>query len=261
VGLQRRHENQYKETVKRIQDGAIGDFSFSRVYWNSGGVWVRPRKAGQTEMEYQMRNWYYFNWLCGDHISEQHIHNLDVSNWIKDAHPIRANAMGGREVRDDKETGEIFDHFFVEYEYADGTRMFSQCRHIKKCWNSVSEAVHGTSGTSDVNRSIIRPAEGKGDAWRFSGKRQAGHQQEWHDLFKSLHAGERPVEAEYGATSTMTAILGRMAAYSGQVVNWDDALKSGSIMPETLAWDAAPRSKPGADGHYPSPKPGITKPY
>jgi predicted dehydrogenase len=261
VGLQRRHENQYKETVKRLQDGAIGEFSFSRVHWNSGGVWVRKRQEGQTEMEYQMRNWYYFNWLCGDHICEQHIHNLDVGNWVKgDMHPVSCNAMGGREVRDDKETGEIFDHFFVEYQYEDGSRMYSQCRHIKKCWNSVSEAVHGTNGTCDVNRSIIRPKDG--DAWRFSGKRQGGHQQEWHNLFASLNAGERPNEAVYGAHATMTAILGRMAAYSGQIVTWDEALKGGhDLMPKTLAWDAAPGPKPGADGHYPSPKPGIYRPF
>ena len=145
IGLQRHHQKKYTETVKRIKDGEIGDVVALRVYWNGGGVWTRPRKDGQTEMEYQMRNWYYFNWLCGDHIVEQHIHNLDVGNWIKSeiagklVHPVKANGMGGRQVRTGKEHGEIFDHHAVQYEYEDGTYMFSQCRHIRGCWNSVTE--------------------------------------------------------------------------------------------------------------------------
>jgi predicted dehydrogenase len=126
VGLQRHHQPGYIETLKRIHDGAIGDITSLRVYWNDGGVWVNPRKPGQTEMEHQMRNWYYFNWLCGDHICEQHIHNLDVGNWIKNAYPVRCHGMGGRQVRTAKEYGEIFDHHAVEYEYADGSRMYSQ---------------------------------------------------------------------------------------------------------------------------------------
>merc|ERR1712096_582199 len=113
--------------------GAIGDIVAMRVYWNSGGVWEprRTREQVKTEMEYQMRNWYYYNWLCGDHICEQHIHNLDVGNWLKDDFPVKANGMGGRQVRTDKRYGEIFDHHAVEFEYADGARMFSQCRHIR----------------------------------------------------------------------------------------------------------------------------------
>ena len=105
-------------------------------------------------MEYQMRNWYYFNWLCGDHIVEQHIHNLDVINWLKDAYPVKANGMGGRQVRTGKDYGEIYDHHAVEFEYADGTRMFSQCRHIPNCWNSVTEHAHGTKGTADISAAI-----------------------------------------------------------------------------------------------------------
>ena len=135
VGLQRHHEVAYRETISRLQDGAIGDIVFARAYWNGGGVWVRPRKPQQTELEYQMRNWYYFNWLCGDHIVEQHIHNLDVINWLKDGFPVKAQAQGGREVRKGKDYGQIFDHHSVEYTYADGTILLSQCRHIKNCWN------------------------------------------------------------------------------------------------------------------------------
>ncbi|HEX6960879.1 MAG TPA: Gfo/Idh/MocA family oxidoreductase, partial [Lacipirellula sp.] len=128
VGLQRRHDPRYVEAIERIRDGAIGDVLATRVYWNSGGLWVRPREPQQTEMEYQMRNWYYFTWLCGDHIVEQHIHNMDVSNWLKGAVPAACHGLGGRQVRTGKEFGQIFDHHAVEYTYPDGTKMFSQCR-------------------------------------------------------------------------------------------------------------------------------------
>ena len=152
VGLQRHHQASYLETIKRLQDGAIGDIVAARVYWNGGGVWVRPREPEQTEMEYQMRNWYYFNWLCGDHIVEQHIHNLDVDQLGQERlSRSSANGMGGRQVRTGKDYGEIFDHHFVEFDYADGSRMFSQCRHIPGCWNSVSEHAHGTKGTADIS--------------------------------------------------------------------------------------------------------------
>src|SRR4029079_1470665 len=133
VGLQRHHDARYVETVARLQAGAIGDINLMRCYWNSAGVWVYKRKPEMTEMEYQMRNWYYFNWLCGDHIVEQHIHNLDVINWLMDGYPVSANGMGGRQVRTGKDHGEIFDHHFVEYTYANGMKLYSQCRHIPGC--------------------------------------------------------------------------------------------------------------------------------
>ena len=119
VGLQRHYQNSYRELFKRKE--LIGDITSMQAWWNNDGVWVRPRKAGQTEMEYQMRNWYYFNWLCGDHITEQHVHNLDAINWFKGGYPVRAQGMGGRQVRKSKEHGEIFDHHYVEYTYADGS--------------------------------------------------------------------------------------------------------------------------------------------
>ena len=166
VGLQRHHQLGYQEVIKRIQDGAIGDIVSMRCYWNSGGVWDprRTREQCKGEMEYQMRNWYYYNWLCGDHIVEQHIHNLDVCNWIHGEHPVKAVGMGGRQVRTGLDHGEIFDHHAVEFEYADGTRMFSQCRHIEGCWSSVSEHVEGTLGRATVSSGIIETfgARGRG---------------------------------------------------------------------------------------------------
>ena len=257
VGLQRHHQTGYIETIKRLHDGAIGDIVAMRCYWNGNGVWVRPREASQTEMEYQMRNWYYFNWLCGDHINEQHIHNLDVINWVKQAYPVRCHGMGGRQVRTGIDHGEIFDHHAVEFEYADGSRMFSQCQHAEGVWSSVSEHVIGTKGSCDVNKYVIR-GENK---WKFEqeeGKRDA-YQQEHDDLFAAIRNNTPYNEAEFGAKSTMTAIMGRMATYSGKVVEWEEALNSKiDLMPKVFAWDANPPTMPDKDGRYPIAIPGKT---
>ena len=260
VGLQRHHESAYRETISRLQDGAIGDINLTRVYWNGGGVWVRPRQKGQSELEYQMRNWYYFNWLCGDHIVEQHIHNLDVTNWLKDAYPIEAQGQGGREVRTGIDHGEIFDHHFVEFTYADGSKMFSQCRHIRNCWNSVSEHAHGSQGTANISGAKIFDADGK-RVWAYGKGGRGGHQQEHHDLFAQLRRGELPNEGDYGAKSTMTAILGRMATYSGKNIRWDDAINSKIVLADVDSMlsmaDTAPL-QPANNGRYATPTPGKT---
>jgi predicted dehydrogenase len=239
VGLQRHHQAEYLETIKRLQDGAIGDILATRVYWNGAGVWVHPKTPDQTEMQYQVRNWYYFNWLGGDHIVEQHIHNLDVSNWLKGAYPVRCQGLGGRQVRVAPEYGEIYDHFACEYEYADGTRMFSYCRHIPNCWDSVTEHAIGTKGTSDISASII-DVKG-GDKWKYRGKRANPYQVEHDDLFASIRSGNPLNEGENGALSSMTAILGRMATYSGKMLKWEDALNSKiSLAPTEYSWEATP---------------------
>jgi len=262
VGLQRHHQLGYIETLKRLHDGAIGDIVAMRCYWNGTTPWVRTRaeleeKAGLklTEMEYQMRNWYYFVWACGDHICEQHIHNLDVINWVKKGYPVRANGMGGCEVRKGKDYGEIFDHHAVEFEYADGSRCASQCRHINGCWGNVSEHVVGTKGTCDVGGHNIRGET----AWRFREKGKDPYQQEHDDLFDAIRNDKAYNEAENGAKSSMTAILGRMATYSGKVIEWEAAINSQlSIMPKEFAWDAEPPTKPDADGWYAHAVPGKT---
>jgi predicted dehydrogenase len=256
VGLQRRHENSYLETIKQLQEGAIGDIVCTRVFWNGAGVWVNPRRPGQSEMEHQMRNWYYFNWLCGDHIVEQHIHNLDVGNWLVNDHPVTAQGMGGRQVRTGKEFGEIFDHHYVEFTYKDGKKMFSCCRHIGNCWDSVSEHAHGTKGTADISSHRIRGEQ----EWRYRGNRNRPYEQEHLDLVNSIRAGRPLAEAEYGATSTMTSILGRLATYSGKEISWEKALNSPPLAPglENYTFDTTPPTLPDENGHYKIAVPGRT---
>jgi predicted dehydrogenase len=194
-----RRDRRYRDAIKRLQDGAIGDILYTRVYWNGGGLWVKTREPEQSEMEYQMRNWYYFNWLCGDHIVEQHIHNLDVGNWMRGMHPVEAQGMGGRQLRTGKEYGQIFDHHFVEFTYPDGTKMFSQCRHWDGCAVEVREHAHGTKGTLDIDDGaggLITGPEGK---WRSPGRKLDNHHQEHHDMFAALRRGEIYNEGDYGA--------------------------------------------------------------
>jgi myo-inositol 2-dehydrogenase / D-chiro-inositol 1-dehydrogenase len=259
VGLQRHHQLGYIETIKRLQDGAIGDIVASRCYWNDGGVWVKERIAGETEMQYQMRNWYYFVWLCGDHICEQHIHNLDVINWVKNSYPVRCHGMGGRQVRTGKQYGEIFDHHAVEFEYADGSRNFSQCRHIRGCWSSVSEHVIGTKGTCDVGGHTITGA----NAWRLSREdRERGknpYQQEHDDLFAAIRNDKPFNEAVNGAMSSLTAIMGRMATYSGKVIEAKEVLESAhALLPSSYDWNGIPPTQPDENGFYPIAIPGAT---
>ncbi len=229
VGLQRHHQLGYLETMKRLHDGSIGDIVAMRAYWNGNTPWVKTRESLEkqygrklTEMEYQLRNWYYFVWLCGDHIAEQHIHNLDVINWVKKGPPVRARGNGGCETRKGKDYGEIFDHHVVEFTYEDGSVCFSQCRHQQGCWNDVSESVIGTKGKSDLSRHIITGE----NAWRFQGKGKDAYQQEHDDFFAAIRNDTPYNEAEYGATSSMTSVLGRMATYSGREVTWEQAINS-----------------------------------
>lgn len=260
IGLQRRHERKYMETVKALQDGAIGDIVLARAYWNGTKPWFKTRQPGQTEMEYQLRNWYQFNWICGDHIVEQHIHNLDVINWIKNAYPATAQGQGGCVLRQ-KDFGEIFDHHMVEFTYGDGTVMLSQCRHQPDTWNSVSEHVHGTKGSADVSGSKIYDLDGK-VLHSFGDRGGDGHQQEHHDLFADIRAGRIPQEGEWGAKSTMTAIFGRMATYSGKMLKWDECLNSQNVISPVekyTSFDDMPPTLPDADGWYAVPVPGQTK--
>jgi len=262
VGLQRRHEEKYIDCVKSLQDGAIGDINLLRVYWNGGGIWYRDRTAEQSEMAFQVENWYHFIWACGDQICEQHIHNIDVGCWVKGAFPVEANGMGGsgRRMDGDRSKSQIFDHTFVEYTFADGTKMYSQGRHLARSFNRVAEFAHGSKGVANIG-STIEPFGS--EKIRMTGK-GGGHQQEQHDMIEALMRGEVYNEGDYGAMSTFTAILGREACYSGRVVKADKLLEKGKdyapgIDGFTLA--STPPVIHGEDGLYPGPVAGQHDPF
>ncbi len=254
AGTQRRHQAGYIETIKRIQDGAIGDVTAMRAYWVNGGpIWHRGNK-GDTDLERQINNWYHYIWLCGDHICEQHVHNIDVCNWVVNAHPTKAWGMGARQMLGDK-PGEIWDNFAVEFEYANGVRMASYCGQIKRDFSSVSEAIVGSKGTSNPGGNI-RPKDGAG--WRFQGKAIDPYVQEHVDLINAIVNNTELNEAKQVTDSTLTAIMGREAAYSGTVVEWDDILNSEFAYgpaelytnPAAMKWGAFRTLKPPMPGSH-----------
>jgi len=263
VGLQRRHKPGYLETVKRVQDGAIGEIMYARTFWDMGEARAMvPRRPEWNELEYQLHNQFYFNWQCGDIHVDQGLHNIDVINWVKGSYPVRAVGVAGAEVRRGKDAGCIFDHFAIEYEYADGSRLFAQNRQIPGCFNYVAETAHGTLGSVEmVNDRNIFVITGK-NAWRYPVEEPKvdPYQREHDDLFEAIVKDLPYNEAERGAMSTMTAIMGRMAGYSGQKIEWDDAIKSEIRMaPEIRSLQDPAPIQPDANGAYPLPVPGKYK--
>ncbi len=252
AGTQRRHHAGYIETIKRIQDGAIGDITALRAYWVNGGpIWHRGMK-GDTDLERQVNNWYHYIWLCADHIVEQHVHNIDICNWVMNAHPVKAWGMGGRQQLGNK-PGEIWDNFAVEFEYANGVRMSSYCGQIKRDFASCSEAVVGSKGTSNPAGNI-KPTSGEG--WRFRDKAVDPYMQEHVDLIKAIVNGAEMNEAKQVTDSTLTAIMGREAAYGGGVVEWDDMKNSEFAYGPELLYTDASKMQFGAFRTLKSPMPG-----
>jgi len=262
VGLQRHYQDKYITLYNKVVNGDIGKIVSGQVYWNDGGVWVKKRKSSQSELEYQMRNWYYFTWLCGDHILEQHIHNIDVANWFIGDYPISAQGMGGREVRNGIDHGQIFDHHFVEFTYANGAVISSQCRHQTGTASRVDEVFQGSNG------SVVT---GKGEMTDLSGNIKYKYPNKWnedpnpyqveHDkLFQSIRNNEVINDVEYGAKSTMTAIMGRMATYTGKKITWDQAINSKEMLvPKNLTWNSTPPTLPDDNGKYLVAIPGKTQ--
>jgi predicted dehydrogenase len=238
VGTQRRHQAEYLATIRRIHDGAIGTVMSGQVFWNQGGLWNRAREEGWTDAEWQIRNWLYFTWLSGDHIVEQHVHNIDVANWVLAAHPIRATAVGGRQWRTDPKYGHIYDHFGVDFEYPSGARVLSMCRQIDGTTGKVAEHFIGTKGSSDPSGKIAGT-----NAWAFSSpdKPVSPYVQEHTDLIASIRAGKPINELKQVAESTLSAILGREAAYTGKEITWDEILNADQdLTPPQLAYGPLP---------------------
>ena len=209
AGTQRRHERKYVETMKRIHDGAIGDIISAQCYWNMGRLWVSERQANQSDVEWQIRNWLYFTWLSGDHICEQHVHNIDVINWASQAMPDTIWGVGGRQYRTGPEHGNIFDHFGVEFVYPGDVRTMSQCRQIDGADSNVSERVVGTKGVSNCAGSI----QGE-NSWQYEGANPNPYVEEHKNLIASIRSGNPLNEGRQVADSTLCAIMGRESAYS-----------------------------------------------
>ncbi len=265
VGLQRHHQESYLEAIRRIQSKQIGRIVSMRAFWNTGNPAKTPvPREKMPELEYQVRNWYFFDWLSGDHICEQHIHNLDICNWVKGELPVSAEGMGGRQVRTDKRFGNIFDHHAVIYTYPDGTKLHSYCRQIPGCKNLVAEHIECADGIAELGTGSCKLTSGEKQIWatprRQSKDYISPYQVEWNVIIDRVLRDQPHNEVEYGATSTMTAILGRLATYSGKVIEWDEAMQSEiSITTDAESWDAPAPVKALSDGSYRIPIPGVTK--
>ncbi len=223
AGTQRRHQRRYVEMMKRIHDGQIGEIVAAQCYWNQGGLWVKER-GEMSEMEWQCRNWLYFTWLSGDHIVEQHVHNIDVVNWAMGVMPKNVMGMGGRQARTQPEYGNIYDHFAVEYEYPNGVRVLSMCRQTKGAAERVEERIVGTKGVAWSSGKITGAAP-----WTFEEKEPSPYVQEHIDLIASIRAGKPLNEGRQIAESTMCAVMGRMSAYTGRALSWEWAMTSSTL--------------------------------
>ena len=246
AGTQRRHQAEYLATIRRIQDGAIGDVMSGQVFWNQGGLWSREKRPEWSDTEWQIRNWLYFTWLSGDHIVEQHVHNIDVANWVLGAHPVKATGVGGRQARVEPQYGHIYDHFAVDFEYANGARVLSMCRQIAGTKNRIAEHFLGTKGRFDAAGRIEGP---NAWTWQAPEERVNPYVQEHTDLVASLRAGNPYNELKEIAASNLAAIMGREAAYTGQEITWDEMLSADQdLMPPEVtfgALDVPPVAMPG----------------
>lgn len=244
AGTQRRHDPAYRECIKRIHDGQMGDVVAMYAYWNQGGLWSVQKTDNMTDMEWQLRNWLYFTWISGDIIVEQHIHNQDVCHWAMGKHPVKAVSLAGRQVRTESVYGHVFDHFATEYEYDNGVKMMSMCRQIDGTASRVSERIVGTKGNSDAN-SIIRGE----NPWRYDGQRGNAYVHEHKHLIEAMSGKYYINEGRQVAESTLGAIMGRMAGYTGKEVTWEQALASEeSLLPAKLEFgpcDVPPVAMPG----------------
>ncbi len=241
VGTQRRHQASYLDIVKRVKDGAIGEIRAAQCYWNGGdmlGYWKWWDQDKMSEMEWQCRSWPWFVWTSGDHIVEQHVHNLDIVNWVLGSHPISAMGMGGRAVR---KLGNIWDHFAVEYQYPNGIRVLGMARQINGCADRISEHFVGTTGTSYTDIGGVGRIEGQ-KPYQFKGDNPNPYVQEHKDLIQSIRDGKPLNEAKSLAESTMTAILGRMSAYTGREIKWDWAMNASKLdlSPAKYEWGPMP---------------------
>jgi myo-inositol 2-dehydrogenase / D-chiro-inositol 1-dehydrogenase len=245
VGLQRHYDDKYRETYKRVKDGAIGEILQANVYWNGSGIWWRKREEGMTDVTAQVHNWYHYAYLSGDHICEQHVHNIDVANWFLGETPVSAFGVGGRRVITPDQPSEIFDHFAVNLVYKSGASVASQCRQYPGL-GRVSEDFRGTKGICEIGKI----SDYKGNVvWKYEGKSENPYQVEHNELHQFIRSNTPHNDAYYGATSSFTAALARYAVYTGKELKWDQTLAlNDSVMSEKLDPNGAAPVKANADG-------------
>jgi predicted dehydrogenase len=259
-GLCWRYDSSMRQTFQKIHEGGVGDIVALQCNYNAHGLWMIPRQPGWSDMEWQLRNWLYFTWLSGDHNVEQHIHSLDKMAWaMKDEYPIKANGVGGRQVRTAPEYGHIFDHHYVVYEYKNGVKLFSCCRQQDGCTLDVSDNIMGTKGICHIDTS--RPSGtikslGKGvKVWQSSARRgdaENMYQTEHNELIAGIRSGQPINNGDYMTKSSLLAIMGRMATYTGQEITWEKALNSKDDL-------TPPKYEFGDLAVAPVAKPGVTK--
>jgi myo-inositol 2-dehydrogenase/D-chiro-inositol 1-dehydrogenase len=255
VGLQRHYDSVYRATLEKVREGLAGDLIGGQVYWNGSGIWYRNREPDMSELQFQVNNWYHFNWLCGDHICEQHVHNIDVANWFLDALPETAYGVGGRQDR--SKNSQIYDHHAVNFTYPNGVRIASQCRQFPGGDNRVNEEFQGTKGYVKIGE--ITDYSGN-VLWKYDGPKPNPYQVEHDELHDAIRRDVPLNNAYYGTTSSFSSVLGRMATYTGKVQNFDKALALPyRLMPENLTWDSKPPVEPDKDGNYPAPMPATYK--
>ncbi len=236
AGTQRRHDPAYRECIQRIRDGQMGEITACYAYWNQGGLWMNPRKPEWTDLEWQLRNWLYFTWISGDIIVEQHIHNIDVCLWAMGKNPVKAVSLAGRQVRTDPAYGHVYDHFATEFEFDNGVKLISMCRQIDNTAARVSEQIVGSKGVSNANSWI------RGDKpWRWDGERPNPYVEEHKNLVAAIRGGKYINEGKTVAETTLVAMMGRTAGYTGKEVTWDQMMSSEQrLVPEALEFGPMP---------------------
>lgn len=268
-GLMWHHDKPREAVIQRIHDGAIGDLITLRTYRMHGAVGLAPKRPGMTELAHQIANYNNFTWLNGSFFVDWLIHNLEVCCWAKNALPVSAQGMGGRQTR--TEPDQLFDHYFVEYAFADGTRLLAQGRHVNHCWDIFSDLAHGSQGSAVIMESLAAPKPRlyrnhqqtrENETWRYSGPEPDPYQVEHDLLFDAIRQDQPYNETERCANAVMIAILGRMACESGQFITWDEAAASSlELAPglDRFTLDSPPPVHADANGRYPVAMPGQTK--
>lgn len=260
-GLCWRYDRGVSEAMARIKDGAIGDIVAIQETYVGAPYICRPRQPGWSEMEYQLQNWYHFNWLSGDQTAQQLVHSLDKASWaMGDVPPVKAWGMGGRQVCTDPKYGDQFDHHAVVFEYANGVRLFGFTRDIPGCYNDTSDVIFGTKGRAFLPR---KPRIEGANPWVWNGElKPTMYDAEHEALFGAIRTGKTINNVQYGCLSSMLGIVAQMVCYTGQEFTWEKAMASTLVLgPKVVSFDAEPTVKPDANGIYPTPQPGITKWY